>query len=64
MGAALPEGTLRYYAAMMRDETDNWRVVEAATGRGLRWRDLAGRLTPANAIFVGEQHDDPETHKL
>ncbi|WP_395143465.1 ChaN family lipoprotein [Armatimonas sp.] len=49
---------------MIRDETDNWRVVEAATGRGLRWRDLAGRLAQANAIFVGEQHDDPETHKL
>ena len=49
---------------MMRDETSNWRVVEAATGRGLRWRDLAGRLAEANVIFVGEQHDDPETHKL
>ena len=49
---------------MRRDETDNWRVVEAATGRGLRWRDLAGRLAQASAIFVGEQHDDPETHKL
>jgi len=49
---------------MMRDETDSWRVVEAATGRGLRWRDLPGRLAQANAIFVGEQHDDPETHKL
>ena len=49
---------------MRRDETENWRVVEAATGRGLRWRDLAGRLGQASAIFVGEQHDDPETHKL
>ena len=49
---------------MMRDETENWRVVEAATGRSLRWRDLAGRLAQASAVFVGEQHDDPETHKL
>ncbi|MCX6366250.1 MAG: ChaN family lipoprotein [Armatimonadetes bacterium] len=49
---------------MMRDETENWRVVEATTGRTLRWRDLAGRLAQANAIFLGEQHDDPETHKL
>ena len=49
---------------MRRDETENWRVVEAATGRGLRWRDLAGRLAQASAIFVGEQHDDPETHTL
>lgn len=49
---------------MMRDETNSWRVVEAATGRGLRWWDLSKRLTEANAIFVGEQHDDPETHQL
>ena len=49
---------------MMRDETDSWRVVEAATGKNLRWRDLSGRLAQASAIFVGEQHDDPETHKL
>lgn len=49
---------------MTRDETESWRVVEAATGRNLRWRDLAGRLAQASAIFVGEQHDDPETHKL
>jgi uncharacterized iron-regulated protein len=48
----------------MRDETDNWRVIEAATGRGLRWRDLSNRLSQASAIFLGEQHDDPETHRL
>ena len=64
MGGEFLVGTFRYPTAMMRDETDNWRVVEAATGRGLRWRDLAGRVAQARAIFVGEQHDDPETHKL
>lgn len=55
---------MRYHRAMMHDETSNWRVVEAATGKGLRWRDLSGRLAAASAIFVGEQHDDPQTHLL
>src|SRR4029078_1130246 len=40
-----------------------WRVLEGATGKEVRWRDLPGRLADANAIFLGEQHDDPETHK-
>lgn len=40
-----------------------WRVVETATGKNLRWRDLPARLAAANALFVGEQHDDPQTHK-
>lgn len=46
------------------DATGGWRVVEASTGKGVRWRDLAGRLARADVVFVGEQHDDPETHRV
>jgi uncharacterized iron-regulated protein len=43
---------------------DRWRVVETATGKTVRWRDLAGRLAKRDAVFVGEQHDDPQTHRV
>ena len=43
---------------------NGWRVVDAATGKDLRWQDLPGRLAPSNAIFVGEFHDDPQTHRV
>jgi uncharacterized iron-regulated protein len=41
----------------------DWKVQDGATGKEIRWRDLPGRLSAAHAIFLGEQHDDPETHK-
>lgn len=41
-----------------------WSVFEGATGKPLRYSELAARLAPANAIFLGEQHDDPETHRV
>ena len=40
-----------------------WKVIDARVGKEIRWRDLPGKLAAANVIFVGEQHDDPETHK-
>lgn len=40
-----------------------WRLLEGATGKQLRLGDLPGRLAAANAIFLGELHDDPETHR-
>lgn len=62
MGGAL--AGLALTAAPATAAGDPWRVVEAATGKGLRWRDLTGRLAKCDAVFVGEQHDDPETHLL
>jgi uncharacterized iron-regulated protein len=46
---------------MARPE-DAWRVVDTRTNRTLRWRDLVGRLSTHHAVFVGEFHDDPQTH--
>jgi uncharacterized iron-regulated protein len=42
---------------------EGWSAYEVATGREVRWRDLPGRLAAADAVFLGEQHDDPETHR-
>ncbi|MBC7808415.1 MAG: ChaN family lipoprotein [Akkermansiaceae bacterium] len=41
-----------------------WEIREGRTGKKVRWRDLPGRLASANAIFLGEEHDDPETHRV
>jgi uncharacterized iron-regulated protein len=41
---------------------DAWKVLDGTTGKEVRWRDLPGRLSEAHAIFLGEFHDDPETH--
>lgn len=40
----------------------DWVVRDGRVGREVRWRDLPGKLATANAVFLGEQHDDPETH--
>ncbi len=40
-----------------------WQLLDGNTGKPLRWSDVSGRLASANAIFLGEFHDDPETHK-
>lgn len=40
-----------------------WQLREGTTGKQVSWGDLPGRLAAANAIFLGEFHDDPETHK-
>ncbi len=40
-----------------------WRVWDAAAGRNVAWEELPARLAGADAVFVGEQHDDPETHR-
>ncbi|MBC8134507.1 MAG: ChaN family lipoprotein [Fibrella sp.] len=42
----------------------DWVVRDGRTGKEVRWRDLPGELATANAIFLGEQHDDPETHRV
>ena len=45
-------------------DTSRWPVFEAATGATLTWPALASRLaTSFDAVFVGEQHDDPQTHR-
>lgn len=38
-------------------------IVEASTGRQLTIAALADRLTDADVVFFGEQHDDPGTHR-
>ncbi|MGC4045447.1 MAG: ChaN family lipoprotein [Armatimonas sp.] len=40
----------------------NWRFVEARTGRAVSEKTVLNALAQADAVFVGEQHNDPQTH--
>ena len=41
-----------------------WRVYDGANTKSLSWRDMERGIGEADAVFVGEQHDDPETHRV
>jgi uncharacterized iron-regulated protein len=47
----------------MSDNVKLWRFVETRTGRMVRAGDCLKALAQAEAVFVGEKHDDPETHR-
>ena len=40
------------------------RTVDASSGTDISFDDLVRRVSSADVIFVGEQHDDPETHRV
>ncbi|MFY8052910.1 MAG: ChaN family lipoprotein, partial [Armatimonadaceae bacterium] len=40
------------------------RIIETATGKEVRWKSMLDAASKSDAIFVGEQHDDPETHRI
>ncbi len=40
------------------------RVVDGQTGETRPWAAMIDELALADVVFVGEQHDDPNTHKL
>ncbi len=40
-----------------------WRVHDTRAGRTIGYEDFLRRLAASDAIFVGEEHDDPETHR-
>ena len=40
------------------------RGVDVASGRDLSFDELTRRLAGADVVFFGEQHDDPETHRV
>jgi uncharacterized iron-regulated protein len=44
--------------------TENYRVVESATGQTVPFSAVIARAASADVVFFGEQHDDPETHFL
>lgn len=41
-----------------------FRVIETATGKEVRWKSMLDAAAKSDAVFVGEQHDDPETHRI
>jgi uncharacterized iron-regulated protein len=47
----------------MVSETD-FRIIETATGKEVRWKAMLDNAAKSDAVFVGEQHDDPETHRI
>jgi len=40
-----------------------WRVHDTRAGRAVGYEDFFRCLASAEAVFVGEEHDDPETHQ-
>jgi uncharacterized iron-regulated protein len=40
------------------------RVIEGTTGESRSWADMIDTLGDADVVFVGENHDDPNTHTL
>jgi uncharacterized iron-regulated protein len=41
---------------------ESFRVVESATGATVPFASVIERAAMSDAVFFGEQHDDPETH--
>jgi len=56
-------GALLAPATAMASETD-FRIIETATGKEVRWKSMLDAAAKSDAVFVGEQHDDPETHRI
>lgn len=40
------------------------RAVDVSSGSDLRFNDLVQRVSGADVVFFGENHDDPETHRV
>ncbi len=47
----------------MSEDSRLWRFIETRTGRAVRAKDMIGALSQTEAVFVGEKHDDPQTHQ-
>lgn len=50
-------------AQAQKNEPNQWRVFDAPTGKEEKWCDWGSRLAGVGVLFVGEQHDDPGTHR-
>jgi uncharacterized iron-regulated protein len=59
--ACAPRGTLVTVSPV---SVPGVRVVDAATGRDSDFRSLAERAGGMDVVFFGENHDDPETHRV
>ena len=40
------------------------RVVDVSSGRDIDFAEMVERLDDADVVFFGENHDDPETHRV
>lgn len=40
------------------------RGVDVSSGANVTFDDLVSRISSADVVFFGEQHDDPETHRV
>ena len=54
--------TLGATASAARAAPPLYRVHDTKAGRDMAYADLFRRLAAADVVFVGEEHDDPETH--
>jgi uncharacterized iron-regulated protein len=47
-------------AAAARDS--RWRIHDTTIRKDVTWQEMADTLSPADVVFAGEFHDDPQTH--
>ncbi len=64
LGTALAAVPKEAGAKPMENERNAWRVFDTQTGKSISWRELSDRLASARVVFMGEQHDDPQSHKV
>ena len=58
--ACAPRGTMTTAAISV----PGIRAVDVPSGGDIAFDSLVRRLASASVVFVGEQHDDPETHRV
>lgn len=51
-------------ASAAGNDWSGWRIHNAASGRDIAASELVARLARADVVFIGEQHDDPEAHRV
>lgn len=63
LGAGMAVGVAAQAKAAPVQSPSAFRCWDTVAKRDIAWNDLLTRLAPVHAVFVGEQHDDPETHR-
>ena len=63
LGAPTPSSSPAPLPASTVIPTSGYRIVSASAGTDVTQTQLLARISRADVVFFGEQHDDPETHR-